>query len=54
MLIEDERRNYTATEYEQQLTETGFRQPRRASLNVPRANGLITSGLPVRGTPPGA
>jgi hypothetical protein len=54
MLIEDEGRNYTAAEYEQQLTETGFRQPRRVSLNVPGANGLITSGLSVRGTPPGA
>jgi len=54
ILIDDERRNYTADEYEQQRTETGFRQPRRISLNVPGANGLIISGLPVRGTPPGA
>jgi hypothetical protein len=54
MLIEDEGHNYTAAEYEQSLTETGFRQPRHVSLNVPSANGLITSGLPVRGTPPGA
>jgi hypothetical protein len=54
MLIDDEGRNYTAAEYEQQRTEPGFRQPRRISLNVPGANGLNTSGLPVRGTPPGA
>ncbi len=46
MLIEDERRNHTAAEYEQQLTETGFRQPRRVSLNVPGANGLIIAGKP--------
>jgi 3-hydroxy-5-methyl-1-naphthoate 3-O-methyltransferase len=54
MLIEDEGRNYTAAEYEQWLTETGSRQPRRVPLNVPGTKGLITSGLPVRGTPPGA
>jgi len=32
MLIEDEGRNYTAAEYEQQLTETGFRQPRDCAV----------------------
>jgi hypothetical protein len=46
MLIEDEGRNYTAAEYGQWLTETGFRQPRRVSRNVPGANGLITAGKP--------
>jgi len=46
MLIEDEGRSYTAVEYEQQLTETGFRQPRRISLTVPGANGLITAQKP--------
>jgi hypothetical protein len=46
MLIEDEGRNYTAAEYEQWLTGTGFRQPRRVSLNVPGANGLIIAGKP--------
>jgi hypothetical protein len=46
ILIEDKRRNYTAAEREQQRTETGFRQPRRVSLNVPGANGLIIAGKP--------
>ena len=46
MLVEDEGRNYTAAEYEQWLTETGFRQPRRVPLKVPGANGLITAGKP--------
>ena len=46
MLIEDEGRNYTAAEYEQSLTETGSRQPRRVSLNAPGANGLIIAGKP--------
>jgi len=46
MPIEDEGRNYTAAEYEQQRTETGFRQPRRISRNVPGANGLITAEKP--------
>ena len=43
MLIEDEGRTCTAAEYEQSLTETGFRQPRRVSLNAPGANADITS-----------
>jgi 3-hydroxy-5-methyl-1-naphthoate 3-O-methyltransferase len=46
MLIEDEGRNYTAAEYEQWLTGTGFRKPRRVSLNVPGANGLILAEKP--------
>jgi hypothetical protein len=46
MLIEDEERNYTAAEYEQWLTETGFRYPRRVPLNVPGANGLIIAEKP--------
>jgi 3-hydroxy-5-methyl-1-naphthoate 3-O-methyltransferase len=46
MLIEDEGRNYTATEYEQWLTETGFQNPRRIPLNVPAANGLIIADKP--------
>jgi 3-hydroxy-5-methyl-1-naphthoate 3-O-methyltransferase len=46
MLIEDEGRNYTAAEYEQWLTETGFRKPRRVPLNVPGANGLIIAEKP--------
>jgi hypothetical protein len=39
-LIEDEGRNYTAAEYEQRLTETGFHQPRRLS-QCSGAKGLI-------------
>ena len=46
MLIEDQGCNYTAAEYEQRLTETGLRQPRRISLNVPGANGLTTAEKP--------
>jgi len=46
VLIEDERRNCTAAEYEQQPAGTGFRQLRRTSLNVPGANGLITAEKP--------
>jgi hypothetical protein len=46
MLIEDEGRNYTAAEYEQWLTETGFRNVRRIPLDVPGANGLIIAEKP--------
>lgn len=46
MLIEDEGRNYTAAEYEQWLTETGFRNVRRVPLDVPAANGLILAEKP--------
>ena len=41
MLVEDEGRNYTAAEYEQWLTETGFQNTRRIPLDAPGANGLI-------------
>jgi hypothetical protein len=44
--IEDEGRTCTAAEYEQWLTETGFHQPRRVSLNVPGAKGLIIAEQP--------
>jgi len=46
MLVEDEGRNYTAAEYEQWLTETGFRRIRRIPLDVPGANGVINSEKP--------
>ena len=46
MLVEDEGRNYTAAEYEQWLTETGFRNVRRVPLDVPAANGLILAEKP--------
>ena len=46
MLVEDEGRNYTAAEYEQWLTETGFHNTRRLALDVPGANGLIIAEKP--------
>jgi len=46
MLVEDEGRNYTAAEYEQWLTKTGFRNVRRVPLDVPAANGLILAEKP--------
>jgi hypothetical protein len=46
MLIEDEGRNYTAAEYEQWLTETGFHNARSLALDVPGANGLIIAEKP--------
>jgi hypothetical protein len=35
MLVEDEGRNYIGAEYEQWLTETGFRNPRRIPPTFP-------------------
>ncbi len=46
MLVEDEGRNYTAAEYEQWLTETGFRRTRRIPLDVPGATGIIIAEKP--------
>jgi 3-hydroxy-5-methyl-1-naphthoate 3-O-methyltransferase len=46
MLVEDEGRNYTAAEYEQWLTETGFRRIRRIPLDVPTASGVVIGEKP--------
>ena len=46
MLVEDEGRNYTAAEYEQWLTQAGFRHTRRIPLDVPGANGAIIAEKP--------
>jgi hypothetical protein len=46
MLVEDEGRNYTAAEYEEWLTEAGFRNARRIDIDVPAANGGIIAEKP--------
>ena len=48
MLVEDDGRNYTAAEYGEWLTETGFRNARRIHIDAPAANGVIIAEKPQR------
>lgn len=43
MLVEDEGRNYTAAEYGDWLTDVGFQDVRRLSIDVPGANGVLVA-----------
>ncbi len=46
MLVEDEGRNYTAAEYHQWLTDAGFTDLRRVTVDVPGANGFLMPAKP--------